>query len=468
MDVRVLNKEKWEKTFTTGKAIIRVGSGLSCDVCISDPDLPPQIMQLFTDPKDPTRSSVTAIALGVTIQRESEIVACQPMKPCPLAQYGDTICFGKYKLQIIPPLENKITKKTPNISAVLHFSSNQLSPDSPITGTVELSNLDPHKACQFTMTVTGLPESCIEIGPMPFIPAGGKSSIGFILKHLRTEPEPGFQTAIITISEPEAHFGETISFWLLIHSEPYIKTNFVLEDDTDQFLIKRKKAVSPEKPEKDLQTETKPERKETANDSGTIFSADHPKEEPVGNTAAPEPQKPAPRVSDTENFVIRNENTSDPFEKEEVKESFKPEEPQSTPAKFISEASEDKKESGTEFAPPITKPDPFESESASASASAPEETALPAPESVTDQKAPVPEEETVSLPDDAEAITGAEGLTDEVSEKEADNEWEIPVFSQKSTFFDEEPSAEETIVEEPVEENVPKVISIKGDNDGFI
>lgn len=462
MDVRILNTENWEKTFNTGKAIIRVGSGLSCDVRIPDPDLPPQVMQLFTDPKDPTGASVTAIALGVTIQRKLEIVDCQPMKPCPLVIHGDTICFGKYRLQIIPTPENKIIKQTPHIAAVLRFSSNQLTPDDPITGTVELSNLDPQNASQFTMTVTGLPESCIEIGPMPFIPAGGNSSIGFILKHQRTEPEPGFQTVIITISEPNAHFGETISFWLQIHSEPFVKTNFILEDDTEILHTGKKKAVTPENPINDQRTEPEPERKEPAAASKPSFTAE-PAEKEGGNTAAPSPQQ-NPRTSDPEDFASGTESTPEPDEKAEVKEPSIPEEPQIAAAPGKQNPSEVKSETDTL----VTKPDPFDSEDAAMSSSAFEEITTPGSVIITDQKNPDPEAETVSFPDDKKITTDAAELSEESSVSKADDEWEIPVFSQNSAFFDEEPPAEETIVEETAKENAPKVISIKGDNDGFI
>ena len=41
MRIRIINDKDWEKSYELDKSIIRVGSQITCDIMISDPDVHP-------------------------------------------------------------------------------------------------------------------------------------------------------------------------------------------------------------------------------------------------------------------------------------------------------------------------------------------------------------------------------------------------------------------------------------------
>ena len=230
MKIRVINENDWEKAYDFDKTIIRVGSQPNCDIQLKGNGIQPLQLQLVRTAGKNTGYMMRIFADNVTVMRGEQSFPGKKMVPYEVLD-GDKLNFGIYRLVISIGDEQTRVRKSAHIEAEMALSKRELSPDSPINGILVLKNTGTEKACQFRMHISGLPNECLQLSPLPFIYPGGSSSVGFIISHLRTKPEPGFVTVSITLSAPEEYQGETLEFNQDIYVEPVFQNEFILEDD---------------------------------------------------------------------------------------------------------------------------------------------------------------------------------------------------------------------------------------------
>ena len=122
---------------------------------------------------------------------------------------------------------------------------------------LKLKNIGTDKACQFRLSITGIPNECLRSGPLPYLYPGGVSTVGFTISHLMTKPAPGFHTVSINLQAPEEYYGEVLEFNQDIYVVPVFKNELILEDDSDQltgFNQTMKKEQQPsDQPEQDAE-----------------------------------------------------------------------------------------------------------------------------------------------------------------------------------------------------------------------
>ena len=69
MRIRIINEKDWERSFELDKSIIRVGSQVTCDVYISDPEVPLLLMQITRSGTIDTSNTMRFFAENITLTR---------------------------------------------------------------------------------------------------------------------------------------------------------------------------------------------------------------------------------------------------------------------------------------------------------------------------------------------------------------------------------------------------------------
>ncbi len=233
MRIRIINEKDWERSFELDKSIIRVGSQVTCDVYVSDQDVPALLMQITRSGTIDTRYTMRFFADNITLTRGDQ--SFPPDKNLPYEVLdGDKVSFSRYRMIIELESDRSRVRQSEHMRAEMFLSSRDLSPDSPISGGMLLKNLGTQRPCQFRLNIRGIPQDCLYSSPMPYLHPGASSSVGFTISHLKTKPGPGFHTVSITLSAPDDYYGEMLEFNQDIYVYPVFDNLMILEDDTDK------------------------------------------------------------------------------------------------------------------------------------------------------------------------------------------------------------------------------------------
>ena len=233
MKIRIINQYDWERHYKIDKTIIRVGSQISCDVQLPDKDLPPLVLQMVQGGENNRSYNMRVFADNVLLTRGDQNFPASKMTPYEVLD-GDKLTFGEYRMIINLDTEDSRIRRSEHMEAELFLTRRELTTDSPINGFLHLKNIGTEKPCQFRMTIKGFPDECLRSSPLPYLYPGGNGSVGFLISHLQTRPDPGFHTVSIILSAPEEYFGETLEFNQDIYVTPVFRNEFILEDDSAQ------------------------------------------------------------------------------------------------------------------------------------------------------------------------------------------------------------------------------------------
>ena len=232
MRIRIINENGWEKNFDIDKSIIRIGSQFNCDVQIQDNRVQPVLAQIVRSGGIDQTYNIFFFAEGVTLTRGEQVFPAELTVSYDVLD-GDKISFSGYQMMVSLEDDKTRVRTSFHMKAELYLSSRELTPESAINGVIYLSNLGTEKPCQFRMHISGIPESCLHSAPLPYLHPGARSSVGFIITHLKTLPSPGFHTVSVTISAPDEYFGEALEFNQDIYVSPVFDNEMILEDDSE-------------------------------------------------------------------------------------------------------------------------------------------------------------------------------------------------------------------------------------------
>ena len=233
MRIRIINEKDWEKSYELDKSIIRVGSQITCDIMISDPEVPALMMQITRSGTIDIRNTMRFFTENVTLTRGEQTFPPDLNMPYEVLD-GDKITFSRYRMIIELESDKSRVRQSEHMRAEMFLSDRDLAPDSPISGGLLLKNLGTQRPCQFRLNIKGIPEDCLYSSPLPYLHPGASSSVGFTISHLKTRPAPGFHTVSITLSAPDDYYGEMLEFNQDIYVYPVFDNVMILEDDTDK------------------------------------------------------------------------------------------------------------------------------------------------------------------------------------------------------------------------------------------
>jgi len=229
MKFTIIQANGWTKLFEPIKAISLVGSADYVDISL--PSIAPIQLQLLINNQFPTGCRIVSVSGKTLIQNQSQATVLEPYAIYDLGE-GDEILIGQVK--IVADTGQDQFQKSSNIKAQVKFSDKVLYPGIDLTGVLKILNAGTKDACQFDVTVDGIPDDCYKLDPIPMLHPGGQEEIAFNLFHRKTKPPAGELDITLTITAPKSYPGEEFKLKHRLLIAPDYSQSLEIVDDLTQ------------------------------------------------------------------------------------------------------------------------------------------------------------------------------------------------------------------------------------------
>lgn len=291
MEIKIIEPNGWSKSMRIDKALIRIGSGPGVEIQIPSIQIAPLHLQLLNSPDLPSGCRALNLNAAVEVQRGKMSI--------PLATYakldlrdGDEILVGEYRLSLSLPAAAALVRSSRSIQASLAFPDSTLRPEAALVGTLLVRNSGSQPACQFEVTLSGLPDDCYQIDPIPLMYPGAQEEVHLRLYHRRLYPPAGAQELIFTITAPDDYPGEELVISQSVYIMPVFAQELLIADDLSSPPAVRTEPVSQSVPPPAL--EFPPQLPIETSPAVETSALQEP--EPVALEVAAEPQIAAPEL----------------------------------------------------------------------------------------------------------------------------------------------------------------------------
>jgi hypothetical protein len=145
---------------------------------------------------------------------------------------GDEIELGEFRIALKIPLGAEYLQRSSVIDAVLSFPDAVIRPDFLTTGHLTIKNVGSQSDCQFKVTLSGLPDDCYQIDPIPLMYPDAQEDVVVQLFHRVHYPLVGFHDLIFSITAPGYYPGEEMIIKQGVYVVPVFDQGLELVDDT--------------------------------------------------------------------------------------------------------------------------------------------------------------------------------------------------------------------------------------------
>jgi hypothetical protein len=231
MQITILEENGFKKQIEIDKAVTRIGSSPASDIQLRSAQISPFHIQVLYTREAPDRCKIINLATETTslLSNGQEI---------PLASYataealsGDELHLAGFRLRFELPLTSGTLSTSHKISASIALPEPILRPNASLLGRISIKNEGTNNSCQFHIEVSGFPEDCFQIDPVPLMYAGGQEDVNIRFFHRQTHPHAGFQSVTICITAPGSYPGEQASIQQGIYVAPILNQTLVIHDD---------------------------------------------------------------------------------------------------------------------------------------------------------------------------------------------------------------------------------------------
>ncbi|MCB2179914.1 FHA domain-containing protein [bacterium] len=239
MEIKVTNPKGKTRTEVFDKAIIRIGTDESNDICLSSKDILPFHLQTLNFKNGEQKNRVvnlTDLSVAITLNQEAYWLGPYAYSEI---NNGDEVELGDFKLQFNLPIKGGQVRTSPHFKASLEFPTNVLPSETMLEGILTLHNTGEKAGCQFKIDVEGLPEDCYQIDSIPLLYPSAVENIPFRLFHQGTAPKVGYQTFFVKLSSPDKYPDHEVVIQHNIYISPYFKQTLEiieLSDDSRELI----------------------------------------------------------------------------------------------------------------------------------------------------------------------------------------------------------------------------------------
>jgi hypothetical protein len=246
MELKVTEVNGWSKVIDLKKAITRIGSAPTADIQLPSNSIAPLHLQILSDPDLPTGCRVVNMAGELEVWNNGSAFPFSPFATHNISD-KDEIQLGEYRLAFSLPFSAAILRSSTSIEASLTFSDSLLQPGLPLDGLLLVKNTGGRDACQFQVTLSGLPEDCCRIDPIPLLYPGAQEEVRIRLFHNITYPQPGLHELLLAVNAPLDYPGEEFIIRQGIYVAPVFRQTLEVVDDLapSSAEAKREKAQLP-------------------------------------------------------------------------------------------------------------------------------------------------------------------------------------------------------------------------------
>jgi len=230
MELKVTEVNGWSKVIDLKKAITRIGSAPTADIQLPSNSIAPLHLQILSDPDLPTGCRVVNMAGELEVWNNGSAFPFSPFATHNISD-KDEIQLGEYRLAFSLPFSAAILRSSTSIEASLTFSDSLLQPGLPLDGLLLVKNTGGRDACQFQVTLSGLPEDCCRIDPIPLLYPGAQEEVRIRLFHNITYPPPGLHELLLAVNAPLDYPGEEFVIRQGIYVAPVFRQTLEVVDD---------------------------------------------------------------------------------------------------------------------------------------------------------------------------------------------------------------------------------------------
>ncbi len=230
MEIKITEANGWSKLISVNKAITQIGSAPNIDVRLPSTSVAPHHLQIFSNPDLPTGCRVVNMATQLEVKNQENHQPLAPYSAYDLSN-GDEIQLGEYLLSFSLPNTTTTLRTAVNIEASLTFMDTTLHPELGLEGLLIIKNKGGKDACQFQVVLSGLPEDCFHIDPIPLLYPGAQEEVRVQLLHKVLYPQAGPLEILLTINALNAYPGETVVIRQGIYVAPIFRQSLRIMDD---------------------------------------------------------------------------------------------------------------------------------------------------------------------------------------------------------------------------------------------
>jgi hypothetical protein len=230
MELIIVDKNGWSKSVSVQKAITRIGSSSANDIRLESSKIAPVHLQIIFSKKLSSNCKLTNLSSEITIRTDLDEYILPSFQTMDIRD-GDEIELGDYRLIPKLPLATGYVKTASLIDATLTFPDAVLRPGYVTTGQLTIMNLGEQSDCQFNVTLSGLPEDCFYIDPIPLMFPGAQEDVKVQLIQHKNHPQAGTYDVVFTITAPEHYPGEELVIKQEIYVAPVYKHSVEIIDD---------------------------------------------------------------------------------------------------------------------------------------------------------------------------------------------------------------------------------------------
>lgn len=231
MKLIISQENGFKKQLQVEKAITRIGSSPANDIQLNSPYISAFHLQILYAQEMPDRCQVVnlaAEALAVFSKGQERFL---PAFSSLELFAGDEINIKGVRLLFELPLTTGMLITSHKISAALNLLEPVMRPNTILVGRITLKNEGDQPSCQFVVEISGLPEDCYQVDPIPLMYPGAQEDVNLRFFHRKSYPAAGFQSITVSVTAPASYPGEQVSIQQGIYVSPVLEQGFEILDD---------------------------------------------------------------------------------------------------------------------------------------------------------------------------------------------------------------------------------------------
>jgi hypothetical protein len=229
MDLKIIEANGWTKFLKINHAITCVGSSASNDIQLPASEIAPIQLQIFYSPDLP--STCRVVNLG------AELLLLRGGSDSPLAPYqsldifdGDEVDVFGYRLAFQLPLATGGVQKSQQIEASLTMPEPVLRSGSVLVGNLHIKNIGDRPGVQFQVALSGFPDDCYQIDPVPLMYPGAEEDVQVRFFHRTISPQAGLHDLVLAVSAPADYGSEELVIRQGLYVAPVLKHELLILD----------------------------------------------------------------------------------------------------------------------------------------------------------------------------------------------------------------------------------------------
>jgi hypothetical protein len=231
MKLTILEENGFKKQFEIEKAVTRIGSASANDVQLRSDLVSPFHLQILHTREAPDRCKVVNLATeAATVIRNGQEHSLSPYAADEISA-GDELRLKGFRIQFELPMTSGVISTSSQISAALILPEPVMRPNTTLVGRITLKNQGDQHSCQFQIEISGLPEDCYQIDPIPLMYPGAHEEVNIRFFHRKTYPHAGSQSVTLSVTAPDDYPGEQVSIQQGIYVMPVLEQSLLILDD---------------------------------------------------------------------------------------------------------------------------------------------------------------------------------------------------------------------------------------------